>query len=670
MAASTGNSLAALLSQTHLDDHDEILKAANNHLTKSKNDLDAQHVRTVALLKLDRFDDALHQIEQGGDKLKKKAAVEYAYALYKTGKLQDAANVAAEAVNSGRGAHHVLAQATYRAEDFARAAEVYQDLATRPQDGEGFEHYNDLRINSLAVDAQLQWKGQGNLARRIKPDREDMEAFETAYNAACNSIARGELGQGEVLLKRARDLCLASEDLSDEDKKVEVMSILIQQLYVLHKLGKFDEASKLAEEVSMKEYGQCTLDTGLLSLIDKSIPDLSTRHIAHVNNLARTTDDRNPYLSSRQMQTSSKLPVSDKPFAFQSSILDHNDQVMGLSANKHKGVASTTLHKIASEPPATTSPAITTLSVLNAAAHAKGASGKAAIKELLPLVNKRPYDVGLALVVVQIYVRDGNYGAATPLLENFLVRLENTGKPEDLATRYAPGLVATLVALYTHAGRRSSARNELAKAANYWLNSQSSNPPASLLRAAGAALLESSKPADLEQAGQIFSSLLTHEPSDRGAAAGLVAAYASTHPEKVQAEQLDALTPIPRLVTDIDTDALEKAGVATNAPSQQQQASAKRAAPKDRHAEEGRNKKIRKSRTPKGFDPNKKVDPERWLPLKDRSYYKPKGRKGKLRQAGLTQGGVVEEKPQQQQQVSGGGGGGGGANKKKKKGKR
>lgn len=650
MAASTGNSLAALLSQTHLDDHDEILKAANNHLTKSKNDLDAQHVRTVALLKLDRFDDALHQIEQGGDKLKKKTAVEYAYALYKTGKLQDAANVAAEAVNSGRGAYHVLAQATYRAEDFARAAEVYQDLATRPQDGEGFEHYNDLRINSLAVDAQLQWKGQGNLARRIKPDREDMEAFETAYNAACNSIARGELGQGEVLLKRARDLCLASEDLSDEDKKVEVMSILIQQLYVLHKLGKFDEASKLAEEVSMKEY------------------DLSTRHIAHVNNLARTTDDLNPYLSSRQMQTSSKLPVSDKPFAFQSSILDHNDQIMGLSSNKHKGVASTTLHKIASEPPATTSPAITTLSVLNAAAHAKGASGKAAIKELLPLVNKRPHDVGLALAVVQIYVRDGNYGAATPLLENFLVRLENTGKPEDLATRYAPGLVATLVALYTHAGRRSSARNELAKAANYWLNSQSSNPPASLLRAAGAALLESSKPADLEQAGQIFSSLLTHEPSDCGAAAGLVAAYASTHPEKVQAEQLDALTPIPRLVADIDTDALEKAGVAMNAPSQQEQASAKRAAPKDRHAEEGRNKKIRKSRMPKDFDPNKKVDPERWLPLKDRSYYKPKGRKGKLRQAGLTQGGVVEEKkPQQQQQVSGGGGGG---NKKKKKGKR
>ena len=36
------------------------------------------------------------------------------------------------------------------------------------------------------------------------PIRADLEAFETAYNAACGSIARGELQQGEILLKRAK----------------------------------------------------------------------------------------------------------------------------------------------------------------------------------------------------------------------------------------------------------------------------------------------------------------------------------------------------------------------------------------------------------------------------------------------------------------------------------
>ena len=83
-------------------------------------------------------------------------------------------------------------------------------------------------------------------------------------------------------------------------------------------------------------------------------------------------------------------------------------------------------------------------------------------------------------------------------------------------------------------------------------------------------------------------------------------------------------------------------------------------------AANGKPRKLHKSRIPKDFDPNKKPDPERWLPLRDRSYYKPKGKKGKKKAEGLTQGGVVEDDkkkdatPVVQQQ-------GGGAKKKAKK---
>ena len=63
---------------------------------------------------------------------------------------------------------------------------------------------NDLRINEIAVGAQLEWKRQDYAVQRNKVAREDLEAFETAYNAACACIARGELAQGEVLLKRAK----------------------------------------------------------------------------------------------------------------------------------------------------------------------------------------------------------------------------------------------------------------------------------------------------------------------------------------------------------------------------------------------------------------------------------------------------------------------------------
>jgi signal recognition particle subunit SRP72 len=81
-------------------------------------------------------------------------------------------------------------------------------------------------------------------------------------------------------------------------------------------------------------------------------------------------------------------------------------------------------------------------------------------------------------------------------------------------------------------------------------------------------------------------------------------------------------------------------------------------------------KKIRKSRVPKDFVLGKEMDKERWLPMRDRSYYKPKRKKGKARTEGLTQGGVVVDErgdtPKQVQQSSGGGGGGSGQAKKKK----
>ena len=67
---------------------------------------------------------------------------------------------------------------SYRTEDFIRAAELYASL--------------------------LRQEEAGDLVKNKKPGRQDLDAFETAYNAACGSIARGELGQAEVLLRRSK----------------------------------------------------------------------------------------------------------------------------------------------------------------------------------------------------------------------------------------------------------------------------------------------------------------------------------------------------------------------------------------------------------------------------------------------------------------------------------
>lgn len=129
---------------------------------------------------------------------------------------------------------------------------------------------NDIRINSGATNAQLEWTTQGYLLQKKKPGGEDLEAFETSYNAACSSIARGELGQGEVLLKRAigvydpcdlegythkrfLDLCNALDELTVDEKTAELLPMSVQQLYVLTKLGKVEEAEKVASDIAVEQ---------------------------------------------------------------------------------------------------------------------------------------------------------------------------------------------------------------------------------------------------------------------------------------------------------------------------------------------------------------------------------------------------------------------------------
>ena len=43
------------------------------------------------------------------------------------------------------------------------------------------------------------------------------------------------------------DLCNALEDLSDEDKLAETLPIMVQQLYVLIRQGRLEEAKRLAD---------------------------------------------------------------------------------------------------------------------------------------------------------------------------------------------------------------------------------------------------------------------------------------------------------------------------------------------------------------------------------------------------------------------------------------
>ncbi|KAI0436587.1 hypothetical protein F4803DRAFT_216545 [Xylaria telfairii] len=622
--SSPAAALTSLLRAATIQDHDEVLKLANAAIKASKTDMKAHHTRVVALLKLDRFDDALRAIAEGGHALEALCVLEKAYALYKTGHLQDArdtAEKASPAESASRPFRHLRAQIAYRAESFADAASIYSGLASDKTSLDGDD--SDIRINLLASNAQLEWAGLGRHVDEgeRQPSRADLESFETAYNAACTHIARAELAKASVLLKRARDLCEASEDLSSEEKKAELLPIMVQHVYVLSQLNKDSEAAALQKLVVQSE-----------------IPEAPTRAVSQNNQIALAGTEGNPYLTQRVAELAGKLSGNDRLFEYQQSILRRNKFALDLQMQKFNGADISTHNQILNASTSTAVLDVAPLGVINAAARTQMVKGQAAIRKILPVLEKRPNDVGLLLTIIQLYVQMRNPGPALTILETFLKRLETATTADYADVRFSPGLVAATVALYRLVGRQNSIRAELARASAYW-RSKPGCPSTSLLREAGVELLRSSNPEDIVAAGAAFEKLVAQPGQDITAAAGLVASFATRDYTKIE-PYLQKLTPVERLTAGADIQALVDAGVCSVAAPTT--VIKKRAATSGPEKEKPA-KRHRKKRLPKDYEEGKQPDPERWLPLRDRSTYRPKGKKGKKRVQEATQGGVVKE---------------------------
>ncbi|KAK7425427.1 Signal recognition particle subunit SRP72 [Neonectria magnoliae] len=604
--------LSTLLRASSIQDHDEILKAANAAIKANKSDFVSQHTRIVALLKLDRFDDALRAIAEGGTKLNALCVLEQAYGLYKTGKLDEATAIIQSVGLAERSFGHVAAQVAYRAERFDDARAIYSRLLDADDDT---DEENDLNINIRAAAAQSEWMGYSFMN---PPPTQESDGFEICYNAACACIARGSLDDAANLLQRAIRLCDASDDLNDKDKESEMRPILAQQAYVYAKTGKLKEALDLYRP---------------LAGADDDDPDLIT--IARNNLLAMEPNAESPYVLQRKFTMLADGEKTSKLFKHQSNILRRNNLVVSLQASKAPGVKSRTAALLGEIDHPTTSTDINILSVLNATASAEGATGKQLIRNFQALATKRPNDVGLVLTIIQIQLDGGHAGSALSILESFLQRLEGQEAATTHDVRFSPGLVALIVALNRSQGRESSAKAELVKAATHW-QTRSTTPASSLLEEAGVELMKSSNPQDLQLAGTCFQRLFSEQQGSDIASAGLVACMAPSNLEAVQ-HHLTSLPPVETLIKGVDVKTLLDAGVATAARPTQ---ASKR--PATQEPSDKPKKRRRKLRLPKNYVEGTKPDQERWLPLRDRSSYRPKGKKGK-KKAGETQGGVVME---------------------------
>ncbi|TQS32813.1 hypothetical protein Golomagni_06860, partial [Golovinomyces magnicellulatus] len=432
--------------------------------------------------------------------------------------------------------------------------------------------------------------------------------------------------------------------------------IWVQQAYVYAKQGKTKEALDLYN-----------------SLGSTDDPDADFAVVAKSNLNTLDNKTTNPYLAQRIDQSIVDAGAKAKLFGYQASCVKHNTYVSSLAASKAEGVERSTHNLIVkAKLQPSTEAAINSISAMNAAAVTHMADNQAAaIKKLRALMVKRPLDVGLALSVVQLLIQQKRSGAALSVLEAFLERLEKAEGDNAKDVRFSPGLIALSVSLMKSQGRHNAAKSQFVQAANHWTSHSASAASHSILRESGIALMRSSNPEDLKLAGSAFEKLNSEQKSGSHiASAGLVAALAAVEDTSKSDKHAKDLPAVDTLIQGIDTSALLKAGVAV-IPGLASTSKKRPAATQE--SAEATTKKRRTRKLPKNYVEGKTPDPERWLPLRDRSTYRPKNKKGKKKVADSTQGGVVKEETLE---LVGGGGvkveksGGGSNNKKKKKGKK
>lgn len=427
----------------------------------------------------------------------------------------------------------------------------------------------------------------------------------------------------------------------------------------------------------------------------------------HSNHNDRTSDDSisavakwnslisksltNPFMVQKLLELVPQAKTGhSRLFKHQAVAAMRNQAAVDLECRKRLAVKTRTAHLIKENPVPSTDLEQVTCGYLNAAAKADSQTNRKALGKIVEVLDeKRPYDVGLLLTIIQLYVQGKKYDSAIDVLHKFF-RYVEVEKPDHEDVRYSPGLVALAIALYRTQNRKKDIRDELGRAAAYW-QSIPKNSSTTLLREAGIELLHSYKSTDLATAGAAFERLVSQDPDDKIARAGLVASFATTDYAKVE-PHLSSLSSVDELTAGINVSALLDAGVPAFPAPQQASPGKKRKAVQDdggdvapeavkatattQAPQQQQQQKKKKVRLGKNYDPNVKPDPERWLPLRDRSNYRPKNKKGKKKAAESTQGGFaagegetlnlaggagqikVEKAPQ--------GGSGGGAGKKKK----
>ncbi|NXM78879.1 SRP72 protein, partial [Serilophus lunatus] len=614
MAAAAGAAAAAgLWSEVNRcgqnGDFARALKSVNKILQISKDDVTALQCKVVCLIQNGNFKEALGIINTHTKVLTSDIiAFEKAYCEYRLNRIESALKTIQGASQQTDKLKELYGQVLYRLERYDDCLAAYRDLIRNSQD----EYEEERKTNlSAVVAAQSTWENV------VPEDLGLREAtYELCYNSACALIGQGKLSEAMKKLQKAEELCRQSlsedSDVTEEDIEAELAIIHGQMAYIMQLQGRTEDALQLYNQIIKLK----PTDVGLLAVI--------------ANNIITINKDQNVFDSKKKVKLTNAEGVEHKLSKKQLQAIEFNKALLAMYTNQADQCRKLSASLQSQSPEHLLPVLIQAAQLCREKQHAK------AVALLQDFADQHPANAAeIKLTMAQLKIAQGSVTKACMILRSI----------EEL--QHKPGMVSALVTMYSHEEDIDSAIEVFTQAIQWYQQFQArinysccvfqpkSPVHLSLIREAANFKLKHGRK---KEAISDLEELWKQNPKDVHTLAQLISAYSLVDPEK--AKVLSKHLPSSDTMSlKVDVDALENSHGATYVRKKAGKLTGDNQQKEQGQGEVKKKKKKKKGKLPKNYDPKVTPDPERWLPMRERSYYRGRKKGKKKEQVGKgTQG--------------------------------
>ncbi|XP_072351270.1 signal recognition particle subunit SRP72 isoform X1 [Scyliorhinus torazame] len=608
--ASGGGSVTALWTEVNrcgqTADYSRALKSLNKILQDDKDDVTALHCKVVSLVHNGNFKEALNIIHTHTKVLSSEAiAFEKAYCEYRLNRIETALKTIDSVDQQTNKLKELYGQVLYRLERYEDCLSVYRDLIRNSQD----EYEEERKTNLSAVVAALStWEN-------LFPDDLGLPetSYELCYNAACTLIGEGKLPQAMNKLQKAEELCRQSysedTDMSDEEIDAELAIIHAQMAYIMQLQGRSDDALQLYNQVIKLKPS----DVGLLAVT--------------ANNIITLNKDQNVFDSKKKVKLTNTEGVEHKLTQKQMQTVEFNKALLAMHTNQADQCRKLTLGLQKQNPESPLPVLIQAAQLCREKQHTK------AIQLLQEFLEQHPENaVEIKMTIAQLYLVQGHVTKACDILKSIDEKLNKLG------------MVSALVTMYSHEEDIDSAIEIFCQAIQWYQEHQFFRRDQEVdPRTSGKTLTNKfwwrgnprhytcSVSHPPSSSNLIIKPIgLRQNPEDIRTLAQLISAYSLVNSEK--AKTLSKHLPSPDTMSfKVDVDALENSHGATYIRKKAAKVAGESQLKERGQGDIKKKKKKKKGKLPKNYDAKVPPDPERWLPMRERSYYRGR-KKGKKKE--------------------------------------